>query len=278
MKKFLACLLIFLLMIGSIGCFGEGGSRAESSAGPETSASKTESSAPGASSAPESSQPAEESSGEESEPADADKRAMMQAYLEVVHRMTAEHGAPEVRQTRDGLNKLWGVGTVRLIDFNGDGVEELYIAYTKDPDKSPYVDRQALYVYHDGQAVEVMSDLITNKGGDVSPITCIVQKDDRYYLGVGTPFYLAGYYLTVDLDAEDLVRKDLEFQTGYMSDNGKFVVNGEEVTMAQYEFYRDDFLNGAVVTEIPYYYPDTESEENLATTMSVIEDIEQQAG
>lgn len=91
---------------------------------------------------------------------------------------------------------LTGVAVVRLLDFSGDGVYELYVAYadgTKD-----YVNKQ-LVVGFDMGAATLLDEEITSKAtaDDATPSICIFKDTTgRAYLVVGEDRATSAEYIT----------------------------------------------------------------------------------
>ncbi|MBQ6240305.1 MAG: hypothetical protein IJK56_08100 [Firmicutes bacterium] len=232
----------------------------------------------------ESSDAAEEEGADEStdgsadestdEPEGPSEEEVFAAFADVIAELEEQCGEGEIREPEEEEDPvmLWGVAVVRLIDMNKDGVQELYVACAEPG--YVYLNRQYLYVYEDGEAVQALRAMITNDGTEIAPCTMIVDKEEAVYLGIGAPFNLDGKYVTVDLEEDELIRTDVEYQAGYMSEDDKFIFNGEEMTMNEFEAKQDEFLDGAEITTI-YYLDMTEEEMNtvLEATQETIAQI-----
>ncbi len=212
----------------------------------------------------------EESDGEE-EPAEPSDEEVYAAFADVIAQLEDQCGEGEIREPEEEEDPrmLWGVAVVRLIDMNKDGVPELYVACGEPG--YVYLNRQYLYVYYDGEAVQALRAMITNDGTEIEPCSMIVDKEDAVYLGIGAPFNLDGKYVTVDLEEDGLIRTDVEYQAGYMSEDDKFIYNGEELSMNAFEARQDEFLNGAEITTI--YYLEMTDEEMAAVLEETQETI-----
>lgn len=70
------------------------------------------------------------------------------AYYEVVRKKIEKYGAPEVKSDSSG-KYIDGVAMVKLVDFNGDGNDELLIVYRSYKSKSKYDNYSGEYIYYD---------------------------------------------------------------------------------------------------------------------------------
>lgn len=214
----------------------------------------------------------EESS--QDEPAD-EEAAMKAAYRQVVEELTQQYGEGSISESPiDGQSVMKGLAVVRLLDFDADGTQELYCAYAKEG--SPYANRQEIYQYRDTEAVLIYESSISNDGTDVSPMTRLVYKEGRIYLAEGIPFSLKGEYLRL---TDGQMQSEFSFESGYMSDNGQYYINGAEVTEEEYRQQTEAFLEEAVTVDIWYYGKRNESTgfgvdpENLSRTQDVIAEL-----
>ena len=234
----------------------------------ETGADETEGSAE------ESAEETEEQSESAEEPAGPSDEEVYAAFADVIAELEDQCGEGEIREPEEEEDPrmLWGVAVVRLIDMNKDGVPELYVACGEPG--YVYLNRQYLYVYFDGEAEQALRAMITNDGTEIEPCSMIVDKEDAVYLGIGAPFNLDGKYVTVDLEEDGLIRTDVEYQAGYMSEDDKFIFNGEEMSMNEFEARQDEFLDGAEITKISYLeMTDEEMTAVLETTQETIAQI-----
>ena len=98
-----------------------------------------------------------------------------QAYLDTLQTATDICGSARV-----GADGMWdGISLARLIDFDGDGVPELY--YAGAAADGPVFQR--LFTYADGAAVQLdIPDAVSNFGTDLSPSTQLFTGEGRAYL------------------------------------------------------------------------------------------------
>lgn len=289
MRKTLAVILAFVMLVGLVGCtlepvgpnssiqtpVGDSSVQLEESSEPEETSEPEESSKEEESSQEESSQ--EESSQEESsleessqEESQEEAKESIAAYLPIIEELTELYGEGKI-EVSDMLNQemLRGLAVVRLLDMDGDGTEELYCAYSEEG--APYINRQCIYVLTDEGTELIYEGPISNNGTDVSPMTRFIYKEDKIYLCVGVPFVLQGEYLTVNRESEDYLECAMEFTAGYMSDDGKFYVDGEEVSEEEYDERQAEFTEGSRTVSIWYAYgSEATNDANLETTKAVI--------
>lgn len=303
MKRFWAVLLSVLLLTAA-GCTGEvirpdsstqqttdpsgqessgqESSREEESQPQEASSKEEESSKEADSSAAQESSKEDSSASESSiqeessadEPVD-EEAAMREAYRQVIEGLTQQYGEGSISESPiDGQSVMKGLAVVRLLDFDADGIQELYCAYAKEG--SPYANRQEIYQYRDNEAVLIYESSISNEGTDVSPMTRLVYKDGLIYLAEGIPFSLKGSYLKL---TDGQMQPEFHFESGYMSDSGKYYINGTEVTEDEYRQQTEAFLENTVTADIWYYGKLNESTgfgvdpENLSRTQDVIAEL-----
>ena len=110
-------------------------------------------------------------SKEEKKPTSSELNA---AYREVVDRLVKKYGKPHINQSYYS-----GVAVIKQIDFDKDGIDELYCAYSQD---LFYPDMQEIYGYKDGTAVSLFKGKTSNTGTGVDPFIEIAELDGKYYI------------------------------------------------------------------------------------------------
>ena len=76
---------------------------------------------------------------------DAELKA--QAYYDVIKKRNEKYGRAEIK-TEDDVTFIDGVAVVRLIDFDGDGNDELLVGYRKMKNKRKYDNYSGEYIYY----------------------------------------------------------------------------------------------------------------------------------
>ena len=120
---------------------------------------------------PEVSFQTEISSKEEIKPTSAELKT---AYRGVVDDLIKKYDNPYINNSYYS-----GVAVIRLVDFDGDGIEELYCAYSEN---ASYVDTQEIFGYKNDKAVSLFKSKINTMGTSVEPFVQFVQKDKKYYV------------------------------------------------------------------------------------------------
>lgn len=102
-----------------------------------------------------------------------------EAYLKVVEELTKKCG----EASKSSYNLFNGLAIVRLIDFDGDGKDELYCVYS-DNGFEYYANQQEIYGFVDGKAVSLFKDYVCNQGTSLEPFVEYMScKDETYLLG-----------------------------------------------------------------------------------------------
>lgn len=78
----------------------------------------------------------------------SDAQLKAEAYYEIIEKRNEKYGKASVK-TENDVTFIDGVGIVRLIDFDGDGNEELLVAYRKYKNVSKYDNYSGDYIYYD---------------------------------------------------------------------------------------------------------------------------------
>ena len=118
-------------------------------------------------------------------PDEASANGWAKAYLDVINDLVDRYGEGAVEVNNNNIfgaeySCMVGVGIVRLIDFDDDGIYELYCAYQRDG--GPYINTQVVYGYDDGLLVLLNECKVSNSGTDVSPSVTFLTKGKIVYL------------------------------------------------------------------------------------------------
>lgn len=99
-------------------------------------------------------------------------------YLDIVKKYEKQYGKLHDRND-DNLGYVYGVCMIKLVDFNGDGANEMVLVYRE---KNAGFFESVIYTYVDGQATEVKnSDIVYNSGTSVQPYLGFFYKDGKVY-------------------------------------------------------------------------------------------------
>ena len=77
-----------------------------------------------------------------------DSELKAQAYYDIIKKKNEKYSEAEIK-SEDGYSYIDGLALVRLIDFDGDGNEELFIAYRRYKSMSKYDNYSGEYIYYD---------------------------------------------------------------------------------------------------------------------------------
>lgn len=151
-------------------------------------------------------------------------------YEEIAEDLLEQFGPGKILTDEYGYGSASGLFTVRLLDFNGDGIQELYCAFSD----SPYVYRQAVYGYRDGRAYRLLAPSpCANNGTDVSPNTSLCERGGKLYLKTGDHTSFEGDLFTVSDKGEWV--SEFSYYAPYMEEGGEFLIDGEAVSEEAYK-------------------------------------------
>ena len=158
-----------------------------------------------------------------------DDAAWAGAYLDVINNLISQYGEGTVGTASfsDDIF-MFGVGMVRLIDFDGDGTYELYCAYAKD--EGFWVDSQVVYGYDNGLVTLLEECGVSSPGTDVCPSTMFLSKGGKVYLIVEYGISDVTYYTLQDGKFVSVF--NYYFDWDY-EENPNNTVNGEAVSVEE---------------------------------------------
>ena len=244
----------------------ENSSKAELSSKPEESSVSEESSVAQESSMKEESSQLEESSQAEvtsppEESSQATEAGWASAYLEIVEELQAEYGEGQTITNEIG-GGFYGLVVVKLIDFDGDGQEELFCGYL--PEEMAFANEayQRIYGYDNG--LITLFDQSAGETGGVNPISRVKQAKD------GTV-----YLIQLDGRIEDYWELDNgEFSISHHVERDSSIWDGEQ--LADREAFRikyDEFWNDSTTLVNTVYFNNKEGAglQTLTDTQETIE-------
>jgi len=179
-----------------------------------------------------------------------DDAAWAGAYLDVINNLISQYGEGVVRTASfsDDIF-MFGVGMVRLIDFDGDGTYELYCAYAKD--EGFWVNSQVVYGYDNGLVTLLEECGVSSPGTDVCPSTMFLSKDGKVYLIVEYGISDVTYYTLQDGKFVSVF--NYYFDWDY-EENPNNTVNGEAVSVEELEAAIDEMDAGGTIDYYSFYY------------------------
>ena len=150
---------------------------------------------------------------------------MYRAYYDKIIELEEEYGEKEFisleNEISEGLYNpkayYSGVCYAELIDFDGDGTEEMIIGYYDDSSSGVSDYTVEIWGYEDGTAVKILSENAFSDTGDYSRIV-LACKDGIYYIcfgvHIGQDYYGEYEWYTVK-DNEAVLAEYIKMYTGY---------------------------------------------------------------
>lgn len=218
LRVLLICVLVFgVLLTAACGKTSKGGLPENSSAGEEPTSAATEPISVGQTTEP-SAEPATEPAARELT-ADIANR-----YLGIVARLYDQYGVGTINERG---NFMRGVSFVKLLDLDGDGVEEMICAY-ENPERGeyfPYVNEYAVYGPDSAEPLFAPRP-VSNYGNGDAPGMGFLTKDGKVYVEKYNCGYEISYY---HLEGGSPVT-DISFKETEDFENGTVTawLNGEE--------------------------------------------------
>lgn len=177
---------------------------------------------------------------------------MYKAYCEVVKNLIDKCG--EGRYSNSTYtNYLTGLSVVRLIDFDGDGQEELLCAYSSG--NTTYSNIQEIFCYKNGKAVSIYKGQVSsNRGGVAAPcIEYMICDDHVYFLTESQcgPVY-EGKWRDIDGIHNNVV---YSFFQNYKE---VYNINGQKTTQSGFEAAEKQFYQSGQTYTIQLYTTSTD--------------------
>jgi hypothetical protein len=188
-------------------------------------------------------------SGNGSSPQQDDTGARAAAYLRVIDDLTGIYGEGRIEFVSEMNGEVFrGLAFVRLIDFDGDGNDELYCAYREA--ESMWAETQMIFGFDGGDLTVIMEACrISNPGSDVSPCVIFMEKGDKVYL-VDKYVITDGGYFTV---RDGVLTPELTYYYDFWNDT-RHVLNGAPSSEDEIFAAIDAFEAGGIVTQIEVVY------------------------
>ena len=190
-----------------------------------------------------------------------------QAYLDMLQTATYICGSARV-----GADGMWdGISLARLIDFDGDGIPELY--YAGAAADGPVFQR--LFTYADGAAVQLdIPDAVSNFGTDLSPSTRLFTGEGRAYLVDGHEVIMSGKPVTYYTKQGNRASAALTYteMLGEFPNEAEHIctLDGESISYAGLQAALDDFTAGMTETSYSFWASAGVSESPAGTVAETI--------
>jgi len=193
------------------------------------------------------------------------ENAWAEAYLGVVNRLIDQYGEGAIELDDNGHSEhMTGVGIVRLIDFDGNGVYELYCAYQNHD--YPWVNKQIIYGYDNGLIVLLEECRVSNPGTDICPTTIFLTKDGKVYLVDVDELTDGNYYTLQDGKMVSVFSYYYDWLDGRPA-----VINGDTVTAEEGAAAIEEMQAGGTIDYIILAYEADSAQ--LTKTQAAIEEL-----
>ena len=161
---------------------------------------------------------------------------MRSAYRQVVGDLEGQYG-----KASEQYGQCTGLCMVKLIDFDGDGVAELYCGYGQGESGFPY--QEEIYQYQNGQAVMIYQGKVLNQGSSVQPAAQFIIREDKAYIVSGSEF---------TYEYKTLINGEMVTEvTAYAWDT--ITWNGEEISREEYDARMAELIGEGKVEDYTYY-------------------------
>lgn len=174
-------------------------------------------------------------------------------YGDLIRELLGEYGPGRVISPEGAYYAYsGGLITARLIDFDGDGTDELYCVYSDEE----FIYTQAVYGIKDGELYAYLPpESCANNGTDVSPTTNLVEKDGKVYLKEGIHVAIEGDYCTIEDGSWTVVHSysaPFDMEDEYTIDGSAvteeeyldFTEEYDEVEKIFYSYFEEDYYAG----------------------------------
>ena len=183
---------------------------------------------------------------------------MYAVYLNKVKELINKYGEANV----SSMGYYIGVPVVRLIDFDGNGIEELYCVYSED--NLYYANKQEVFGYIDDAVVSIFKSDVNNYGTSVEPFVNYLTCSDKTYL-------LTDSALQIDFSSSvwsELNANQFKSKISYsirnngttMNEDLVYTVDGKEVVKSDYQNTVDSFIEAG--TQTIYFMSQSQDQDN----------------
>lgn len=192
---------------------------------------------------------------------------MYKAYCEVVKKLMNQYGEGEYN---DRTGNMTGLSVVRLVDFNGDGQEELLCAYSNNST----LHTQEIFCYENGKTYSIYQDKANCSTGGYAPyVNYVVCKNQSYILTeaiASAPAFTRGKWRRIDNGINEVV---LDYD-GSWDPKDNFNINGEKTNREGFYALINNFKNSGTDYLILLYSSREESTEYIQVGDRVLEETQ----
>ena len=224
-------------------------------------------------------------------------------FLDKIKELTDTYGACGSTEWGGSYNLATGLCVADLVDFDGDGMNELFVVYNTqvaNPNEDGWMDKQAqsfkseVWAYRDGEITKVFDKSIVEHDTGGVTWASVHQKDGKLYLMSTDDSYTdlggAGYNETTDtvfyayngseFKQEALTHSDVNVSPN--ASDSTCTINGEDATVDELSDFRDSYPSYLSYALINYlqdasfygegtYYPVNDLPDVVAKTTQALE-------
>ena len=194
---------------------------------------------------------------------ETDEQKASGLFLDKIKELTDTYGACSPTEWGGSYNLATGLCVADLVDFDGDGMNELFVVYNTqvvDFNQEACFDRQKesfkteVWAYRDGKISKVFDKSVVQGSNGGIMWACVYQKDSKFYLVTSDASYadLGGgaYNETVDtffyaydgseFKQEASTRSDVDVSSGPADET--YTINGEDASFDELIDFQSSFL------------------------------------
>lgn len=194
---------------------------------------------------------------------ETDEQKAYGLFLDKIKELTDTYGACGSTEWGGSYNLATGLCVADLVDFDGDGMNELFVVYNTqvvDFNQEACFDRQKesfkteVWAYRDGEISKVFDKSVVQGSNGGIMWACVYQKDSKFYLVTSDASYadLGGgaYNETVDtffyaydgseFKQEASTRSDVDVSSGPADET--YTINGEDASFDELIDFQSSFL------------------------------------
>lgn len=203
---------------------------------------------------------------------------MYKAYCEIVRGLVKKYG--EGRYSTQMSKYLTGLAVVRLVDFDGDGREELFCAYNGG-EYASFANTQEVYRYDNGKAVSIYKGQTDSEGGVGPYVEYMITEDKAYLLtDAHSEDWELGSWILFNKNDNSV---QFSYNYNYNYENNKrnyvYMIDGKTTTESDYNSRKKAFTDSGTIHKILIYPPynkkpyEQGGDEVLKETKEVMEKI-----
>jgi|GEM_PF-332879 len=185
------------------------------------------------------------------------------AYLNLLNAAEKQYGKAHIA-TSGSNDRLWaGLSLAKLVDFDGDGIPELY--YAARPAGGRWIQR--LYTLQNGKVLQLkIPESVSNFGTDVSPSTLL-------YIGADKAYLVDGQEVMNGNPVNYFTKKGTEIVSDFVYTepewgDSRWTANGKTVSQAEAESQKKALTQGMTEENYSFWAFDSQNNESLNTSIT----------